>query len=205
MRIWIVFHIVLCIVIRIQREVVGKQTFRTHCARFLEEIIVRISWIVIDASLELEHADREDRCLTMAKAFVDSVQCLINDESAFWRRAKAVVDARKRTICSYPRAFYPVLWSFRSFSSASLFWPRLAYIFISCKKEHESKALLAILYSAISRFNRYALRRRCSLHSTFLGISLPLQFSLHRFCFVLTCISLCCQAPIFSTWAPARE
>lgn len=58
-----------------------EQTLCTYHARFLEEIVVRISRIVVDTGLQLEHTDWEDWRLAMAEAFVNRIQRFVDDEA----------------------------------------------------------------------------------------------------------------------------
>ena len=79
-------RIILLVELRIVRSIfvheIRIETFGAHRARFLEEIVVRIARIIVNAGLQLEHADREDRRFAMAEAFVDRVECLVDDEAA---------------------------------------------------------------------------------------------------------------------------
>lgn len=72
-----------------------EQTFGTHFACSLEEVIIRIIRIIIDARLELENRNRENRCFSISKAIPDCLKRHPRNQSSFWRRVKTIIDGRK--------------------------------------------------------------------------------------------------------------
>ena len=58
----------------------------------LEEIVVRISLVEVDAFLDLEDRYREDRCLAVAESRLCGKQEVLDDHAALRRRIRTEVD-----------------------------------------------------------------------------------------------------------------
>ena len=75
--------VVLCVERRIQEREVREQTLcrHTHCQ--FEQVIVRVSRIVVDAFLDLENVNREDGSLTIAQTCLCCQQQALHGQTAF--------------------------------------------------------------------------------------------------------------------------
>ncbi len=77
---------------RVDEGVVGEETLRRYAERELEQIVVRILGIVVDALFYLENVHGEDRGLTVTQTLFSREQDVLDDHSALGGGVGAVVD-----------------------------------------------------------------------------------------------------------------
>ena len=82
-----------------EREV-REQTLGRDADRQLEQVVVRVARVVVDALLDLEDVDREDRGLAVAQTRLGGEQQALHDQSALRRGVRAVVERRERNLCA---------------------------------------------------------------------------------------------------------
>ena len=58
----------------------------------MEQIVVRIFFVVVDAFLDLEDVDREDACLTVSEACIQCQQDVLDGHPALRSGVSTVVD-----------------------------------------------------------------------------------------------------------------
>ena len=96
----VAFFIILKVVRRVEVHEIREQALRARLACLLEQVVVRVAGVIVDAGLELEDGNREDRRLAVAEARPDGVERLARREASFGRRIHAVVDGRERHLCA---------------------------------------------------------------------------------------------------------
>ena len=92
----VALFVILEVVRRVEVHEIREQALRARLACLLEQVIVRVAGVVVDAGLELKDGNREDGRLSVAEARPDGTQSLACCEAAFRRRIHAVVDGRER-------------------------------------------------------------------------------------------------------------
>ena len=85
---------------RVEEREVREHALRGHAARQLEQVVVRVALIVVDALLDLEDVDWENRGLAVAEAGLGREQQLLHDQTALGRGIRAVVERGERDLCA---------------------------------------------------------------------------------------------------------
>ena len=77
---------------RVNEGEIRKQAFGRHTAGQFEQIIVRVAFVEIDALLDLEDVDRENRRLAVAKPGLGGAHDAFRGKPPFRRRIGPVID-----------------------------------------------------------------------------------------------------------------
>ena len=77
---------------RVNKDEVREEALAGNFHGALEEVVVWISWVVVDTFLNLEDRNWEDRCFVMAKTGHGSLENHLGDETTFWSSVGAEVN-----------------------------------------------------------------------------------------------------------------
>ena len=90
----VIFQIERCV----EEREVREHALGGNAAGELEQIVVRVAVVVVDAFLDLEDVDREDRRLSVAEAGLGREQQLLHDQTALRRGIRTVVERGERDL-----------------------------------------------------------------------------------------------------------
>jgi len=90
--------VVLDVERRVLEAEVREQPLGGAVHRKLEQIVVRIAWIVVDAFLDTEDLNREDRRLAMAETILGREQRVLDDHAALSARIHSVIHRAERRL-----------------------------------------------------------------------------------------------------------
>ena len=88
--------VVLQVERRVEEAEVREQPLRRAAHRVLEQVVVRVALVVIDALLDLEDLHREDRRFAVAEALLGRLEQVADGHAALGRRIGAVVQRAER-------------------------------------------------------------------------------------------------------------
>ena len=90
--------VILLIERRIQEREVREHALGRHAAGQLEQVVVGVALVVVDALLDLEDVDREDRGLAVAQTGLGGEQQLLHHQPPLGRGIRAVVERGERDL-----------------------------------------------------------------------------------------------------------